>query len=118
MKPILKLTLPLMTTLILWSCENVRAASGSWTNNASGSWSTAANWDPNAIPGTAAGDVVTLTNNISAARTVTIDAGLATPPTAGVLKMGDSGSTYFPFTLAADSGLGQRCHFRPDGIER
>jgi autotransporter-associated beta strand protein len=71
------------------------AASGAWTNDASSVWSAATNWNPNAVPGTLAGDVVSLTNNISAARTVTLD----TAATLGTLNIGDSGSSYFGFTL-------------------
>ncbi len=37
-----------------------RAATINWTNTASGGWNTAANWDPNTIPG--AGDTVIITN--------------------------------------------------------
>ena len=78
-----------------------RAASGNWTNLAGGNWSAAANWTPNAVPGTAAGDTVGITANITAARTVTID---TTSRTNGTLNLGDSGTSYLAYTLAASGG--------------
>jgi hypothetical protein len=53
------------------------------------------------VPGTAAGDTVGLTFNITAARTVTIN---TTSRTVGTLNIGDSGSSYFAYTLAASGG--------------
>src|ERR1035437_10218304 len=80
---------------------NAQAASGTWNVNAAGNWSTAGNWTPAAVPGTAAGDTVGLTFNITAARTVTIN---TTSRTVGTLNIGDSGSGYFAYTLAASGG--------------
>src|ERR1035437_5809223 len=80
---------------------NAQAASGTWNVNAAGNWSTAGNWTPAAVPGTAAGDTVGLTFNITAARTVTIN---TTSRTVGTLNIGDSGSGYFAYTLAATGG--------------
>ena len=80
---------------------NAQAASGTWNVNAAGNWSTAGNWTPAAVPGTAAGDTVGLTFNITAARTVTID---ATSPTVGTLNIGDPTSTFYAYTLAASGG--------------
>ena len=80
---------------------NTRAASGTWNVDASGNWSTAGNWTPAAAPGTAAGDTVGLTFNITAARTVTMD---TTSRTVGTLKIGDSGSSYFAYTLTNSGG--------------
>jgi autotransporter-associated beta strand protein len=77
------------------------AGNGDWTGNANGNWSDPANWNLAAVPGTAAGDVVTLTNDIPAATTVTLD---TTSRTLGALMMGDSGAAYFPFTLDASGG--------------
>ncbi|MCY3015213.1 MAG: autotransporter-associated beta strand repeat-containing protein [Planctomycetota bacterium] len=54
------------------------------------------------MPGNAAGDVIGLTNNITAARTVTID---TTSRTVGALNIGDSNNTHV-FTLAASGGAG------------
>lgn len=93
-----------MAGAILLATENTRAANGSWTNDASDNWSNIANWSPNAVPGTTAGDVVSLTNNITAPRTVTIDSGSL--PIIGTLNLGDSGTAFFPFTLTAVSGEG------------
>jgi len=78
------------------------AQSGTWNVDASGNWSLGSNWDPAAVPGNAAGDVVGLTNNITAARTVTID---TTSRTVGTLNIGDSDNTH-AFTLGASGGAG------------
>ena len=76
--------------------------SGFWNVDASGDWSLNTNWNPAAVPGNAAGDVIGLTNNITAARTVTID---TTSRTVGALNIGDSNNTH-AFTLAASGGAG------------
>ncbi len=78
-----------------------RAGSGAWVYDGSSTWSTASRWNPAVVPGTAAGDVVYLTNNITIARTVTID---TTSRTAGALLFGDVLSPYYEFTLAASGG--------------
>ncbi|OYV03763.1 MAG: hypothetical protein CFE26_20445, partial [Verrucomicrobiales bacterium VVV1] len=75
------------------------AAGGSWNVDAAGSWETASNWTPVAVPGTAAGDAVNLLFNISAARTVTIGTGVTA--TVGDLNIGDPTATVFAYTLAA-----------------
>jgi fibronectin-binding autotransporter adhesin len=72
------------------------AAGGNWTNLTSSIWSATTNWNPNAVPGTAAGDVVSLTNNLGAALAVTLD----TPATMGTLNIGDSTTAFFAFTLS------------------
>jgi len=78
------------------------AQNGTWNVDASGNWSLSTNWNPAAVPGNAAGDVVGLTNNITAARTVTID---TTSRTVGALNIGDSNNTH-AFTLGASGGAG------------
>ena len=78
------------------------AQSGTWNVDAAGNWSLGTNWNPAAVPGNAAGDVIGLTNNITAARTVTID---TTSRTVGALNIGDSNNTH-AFTLAASGGAG------------
>jgi autotransporter-associated beta strand protein len=75
------------------------AASSSWNTDAAGNWSDAAKWS-GGVP-SAAGDTASLTFNISAARTVTID---TTSQTIGTLNLGDSDAGYFVFTLAASGG--------------
>lgn len=83
------------------SIPTLHAASGTWNVDAAGNWSLTTNWNPVAVPGTTAGDVVNLTNNITAARTVTID---TTSRSVGDLNIGDSTATLFSFTLAASGG--------------
>src|ERR1035437_10001833 len=48
-----------MATLVLASFS-VRAATINWTNAASSGWNTAANWNPNGVPGT--NDTAIITN--------------------------------------------------------
>lgn len=95
--------LALCGLILLSGALSARAASGNWNVNAAGNWSTAANWSPVVVPGTAAGDVVGLTYNITAACTVTID---STSRTVGTLNIGDSGSPFYAYTLAASGGAG------------
>lgn len=80
----------------LLAAPSASAQNGNWNVDAAGNWGTASNWNPAAVPGTTAGDVIGFTNNISAARTVTISAGSVTM---GTLNIGDSNSTH-GFTLA------------------
>lgn len=78
------------------SIPSVIAASGNWNIDAAGNWSTAGNWNPAAVPGTAAGDVVGLNFDITAARSVTLD----TPATVGTLNIGDPASGFFGYALS------------------
>ena len=90
-----------MAAAMFFQVVNARAASGKWNTNASGNWSTAANWTPAVVPGTTAGDVVRLTFNITGARTVTMN---TTSRTVGTLNIGDSGSSYRAYTLTNSGG--------------
>src|SRR6266700_4115513 len=65
------------------------AASGTWVPTAGGGWGTASNWNPAAVPGSAAGDVINIMTNITATATVTLDANR----TAGTIVVGDSDGT-------------------------
>ncbi|MEI8229442.1 MAG: hypothetical protein WCH77_14425, partial [Planctomycetota bacterium] len=72
--------------LLFTSADSAFAASGTWISNASGSWNTSSNWSPAVVPGTAAGDIVSITGtNITATRTVTINTNV----TLGTLNIGD-----------------------------
>ena len=73
------------------------AASGAWNLTTGGAWGTAANWTPVAVPGSAAGDVITIGTNIAAAAIITLDANR----TVGTLNIGDSDSTH-AFTLTGN----------------
>jgi autotransporter-associated beta strand protein len=85
----------------LLAASFANAGSGNWAVDNAGNWSTASNWSSNpTVPGTVAGDVIGLNNNISAARAVTID---TTSRTAGTLNIGDSNNSH-GFTLAASGG--------------
>jgi autotransporter-associated beta strand protein len=94
-------TITLLLALSYGAATSARADSGNWNVNAAGNWSAAANWSPAAVPGTAAGDVVGLTYDITAARTVTID---TTSRTVGTLNIGDPTTAFFAYTLAASGG--------------
>jgi|GEM_PF-4373482 len=90
-----------VVTAAFLASGTAHAGSGAWIYDGSGTWSTASRWNPAVVPGTAAGDSVYLTNNITANRTVTID---TTSRTLGTLVFGDCASQYFGFTLAASGG--------------
>ncbi|MES2924678.1 MAG: hypothetical protein V4819_24205 [Verrucomicrobiota bacterium] len=79
-----------------------RAASGDWTatTGSPASWGTATNWstDPT-VPGSAAGDVINISSNITGAYTINLD-GIRTM---GTLLVGDADSTH-GFTLATGTG--------------
>ena len=87
--------------LLALSTPSSFAANGNWTNDASSVWSAVTNWnsDPT-VPGTAAGDVVGLNCDITAARTVTLD----TAATVGTLNIGDPASGFFGYTLSTATG--------------
>jgi autotransporter-associated beta strand protein len=77
-----------------------QAAGGDWNVDADGNWNTASNWNPVAVPGTTAGDVVNLTYDITTAdRTVTIDTAVRL----GTLNIGDPDGSHL-YTLALTSG--------------
>ncbi|MEI6606273.1 MAG: Ig-like domain-containing protein [Verrucomicrobiota bacterium] len=84
------------TVTITVALPNGNAA---WNVDADGTWNTPGNWNPAAVPG-GPGTTIALANNISAARTVTLD---TTPATVGILNLGDTNTTH-AFTLAASGG--------------
>lgn len=91
-----------IAAVTLLTALNSNAANGDWTNNAASVWSAATNWSSNpTVPGTAAGDTVGLTFDITANRTVTID---TTARTVGTLNIGDPTTGFFAYTLAASGG--------------
>jgi autotransporter-associated beta strand protein len=91
----------------IWSFSTLLAPpiiDGTWNVDAAGNWSVAGNWftNPvNQIPGVE-GSTVGLNNNITGARTITIN---DTSRTVGTLNIGDSDNTHY-FTLAASGGAG------------
>ena len=75
----------------------VWAGSATWNVNAAGSWIATANWNPNTTFPNAVDDVASITNNITAARIISLNqAGL----TIGTLNLGDGVTGFFGFTLA------------------
>ena len=85
-----------VVALLGLSMSSAFAASGNWNADALGNWSDTTKWSPAAVPGTAAGDIVGLTFNITAARTVTLN----TPATVGILNIGDPTTSFFGYTLS------------------
>jgi autotransporter-associated beta strand protein len=75
------------------------AADGSWTTNASGNWSATNNWSAGTIAD-GVGATATFTNNITAARTATVD---AVSRTLGTLTIGDADASH-SFVVAANGG--------------
>jgi hypothetical protein len=71
-----------------------RAATITWTNTASGGWNTAANWDPNTVPG--ASDAAIITN-----AGVTVSLNGAT--TVGAIVLGTNGVGTVTLSLAGQS---------------
>lgn len=69
----------MFAAVCLLATVSASAADATWTNNAAGTWATAANWDPNAVPGATSGttsaDTATFyTTTLTASRVVTVDA--------------------------------------------
>lgn len=87
----------LLAQFALWSMQ-VQGAEGTWILNANGNWTgTPANWQGGVIPN-GVGDIANFRNDISANRTVTLNA----PITLGGMRMGDAlGSSIFTFTGSA-----------------
>jgi len=101
----------LSVLLLAGFCFSVQAANSSWTNDAAGTWTNAANWD-NGVPGISDGtnstDVATFGLNNTANRTITVDTnrnigGMVFSGTAGTnitlsggsLKLSNGGSLVF-----------------------
>ena len=78
------ISLPVVFVLALITC-NAGYSAIVWTNTAGGSWSDAAGWDPNQVPG--AGDDAAITNG--GIYTVTLD----TSPTVNSLTLGGNSGT-------------------------
>lgn len=92
-------------TLVLWNTQ-VQGATGFWNVDAAGNWTAAANWAGGVVPN-AEGDIANFNLNLTANRTVTLDA----PITLGGLIVGDTlgGNSYIfaganPATLDAAAG--------------
>ena len=80
--------------------QSAQALDGAWTAQA-GLWNTGSNWSTTpTVPG-GAGSTIGLTNDITAARIVTID---TTSATVGTLNIGDPTTAFFSYTLAASGG--------------
>ena len=96
-----KLITTILSSSLLAAAPFAHAVSGNWNPNNSGNWSDAANWSSNPIvPGTAAGDIISLINDINSTRTITMN---TTSRTAGVLNIGDSNNTH-RFALNSSGG--------------
>ena len=68
--------------LLLAGAVSTRAATLTWTNTANGYWNTAANWNPNQVPGS--GDTAVITN-------VGVTVSLNSSTTVGGIILGTNG---------------------------
>ena len=80
--------------LLLVGAVSTRAATLTWTNAASGYWNTAANWNPNQVPGS--GDTVVITN---AGVTVSLNSST----TVGGIILGTNGPGTVTLSLAGQT---------------
>ncbi|MGV3660650.1 MAG: autotransporter-associated beta strand repeat-containing protein [Prosthecobacter sp.] len=87
-----------MATLVLWN-THAQGVTAFWNVDAAGNWTTPANWLGGVIPD-AVGDVANFNFNLTANRTVTLNA----PITLGGLVVGDTLGTSI-FTFAGSSAL-------------
>ena len=81
-------------TLLSAADSSMQAATFNWTNTVSGGWSTAANWNPNGVPG--ASDTALITN---AGVTVTLNAAT----TVGAVILGTNGGGPVTLSLAGQT---------------
>lgn len=91
-----------MAVVLAMTTSDAWAVSGNWSDNTGNyNWSDATRWSTNpVVPGTGAGDVIQFTNNISAARTITVN---TTNRTMGTFNIGDSDNTH-RFIIASSGG--------------
>ena len=69
-------TIAFIALAVLLSAPPAQAASGSWNVDAAGTWNTAGNWNPVAVPGSTTldnSDVATFSKVLAADRIVTVD---------------------------------------------
>lgn len=78
--------------------QQARAVTGSWTNNNSGNWTNGLSWAGGVIPNYA-GDIAYFTNDITAARTITISSTV----TNGLIYLGDPDGSH-AFTISGTAG--------------
>lgn len=91
---------PLAAAFVLASASVAPAQT--WNQTAAGTygWATTTNWNPTTVPNSATA-IANVNNNIAGAVTITLDAPVAgNPITVDDLNLGDSTSTFFPFTIA------------------
>ena len=85
-----------MTACAGWSAvPAAQAATGTWVGDVAGNWSDTTKWTGGIIAD-GAGSTANLTFNITAARTVTMDA----PHSIGIVNIGDMTTMSSSFTLA------------------
>jgi autotransporter-associated beta strand protein len=93
--------LALFVPISLALVPSLRAADGSWTADASGNWTTTTNWSGN-ITANGTSATANFTNNITAARTVTLNA----TQTVGILNIGDTNQSHgFTFNASTTTPL-------------
>jgi fibronectin-binding autotransporter adhesin len=80
----------ILTLISAASLPQAFAAGGTWNLTGSGNWDVAENWDPVAVPGNAAGDIIGLNNDITSNTVVTSSGDRRI----GILNMGDTSHTF------------------------
>ena len=94
---------PLAILVTLCGPSVADAANDTWAQTAAGTynWNVNSNWTPNTgYPGQNHRRHCLSTANITGTQTI----NLATSVTAGTLNIGDSGATYYGYTLASTGG--------------
>ena len=84
---------------LVMGATGARGVTGYWTNNVNANWTNSASWAEGIIPNYA-GDVVYITNNITAARGVNI----TSPVTNGLLYVGDADGSH-SFSISSTGNL-------------
>lgn len=104
-----RLAIPLLVVLL--ACPDSQAGDGTWTNNATGSWTDVANWK-DGIVADGAGSTAAFSANLTADRTVTIG---ASPRTIGHLAVTNLNATWRSLTISSSGGT-QWLKYDPDGV--
>lgn len=105
-----RLVVSLLGMALLASVE-VKAGDGTWTNNVTGNWTDAGNWQDGIIAD-GVGSTAAFSANLTADRIVTIG---ASPRTIGHLALTNLNATTRSFTFSSSSGT-QWLKYDPDGF--
>lgn len=100
LRPHLYTSIFISFALSIFASLQGRAAGGSWISDAGGNWDSPTNWNISpAVPGSLPGDIINLTANITANRTIVSNV----PATFGIVSIGDSNGTH-SYTVSGTTG--------------